>query len=314
MEHHDLDKAPDYYALSYTWGSGYLKKYYIHLDGGSCTIGPNLHGALRAIRRTITAPTLVWADAICINQEDRYERNQQVQMMGQIYQGAETVVVWLGEDAGAATRKGIQAIRFFVDPSRVESEAPWYDHPESSSTGLVDIFSRTWWSRAWTVQEAVLAHKVTLLCGTSETTWTTDMQTLQKIKSRIKMAVISPQWQKEMRDATIAGDLEPDPVTTSPALAKSGFKNIELEPLLELIELQIRERADESGLHLRRNLLDVVYDLRHREAVDPRDQIVAVLGLAEGRDMELGGFRVDYSHTIEQVHEEMMKAIQRLRH
>jgi hypothetical protein len=39
----------------------------------------------------------IWADAICINQEDDAERSKQVVMMGEIYSQAKTVIVWLGE-------------------------------------------------------------------------------------------------------------------------------------------------------------------------------------------------------------------------
>lgn len=43
-------------------------------------------------------PTLLWIDAICINQQDILERNQQVNLMATIYQRATIVRVWLGND------------------------------------------------------------------------------------------------------------------------------------------------------------------------------------------------------------------------
>lgn len=43
-----------------------------------------------------------WADAICINQQDIYERNSQVLLMRHIYEGAEQVLIWLGKDPGDA--------------------------------------------------------------------------------------------------------------------------------------------------------------------------------------------------------------------
>lgn len=58
-------------------------------------ITPNLRDALRKWSGT---PTLWWIDAICINQQDILERNQQVDLMATIYQKATTVRVWLGED------------------------------------------------------------------------------------------------------------------------------------------------------------------------------------------------------------------------
>jgi hypothetical protein len=39
---------------------------------------------------------LIWADGLCIQQSDTAERNQQVDRMGDIYERATRVVVWLG--------------------------------------------------------------------------------------------------------------------------------------------------------------------------------------------------------------------------
>jgi len=39
----------------------------------------------------------LWADVICINQEDDAERSKQIVMMGGIYSQAKAVIVWLGE-------------------------------------------------------------------------------------------------------------------------------------------------------------------------------------------------------------------------
>jgi hypothetical protein len=38
-------------------------------------------------------------DALCINQEDNVEKGEQVQLMKAIYQGAKSVVAWLGPAA-----------------------------------------------------------------------------------------------------------------------------------------------------------------------------------------------------------------------
>ena len=58
----------------------------------------NLDLALRRMRRLDVA-VLLWVDQICINQDDLQEKNQQVAMMGTIYQRAWTTLAWLGEDA-----------------------------------------------------------------------------------------------------------------------------------------------------------------------------------------------------------------------
>jgi hypothetical protein len=64
-------------------------------------VTPNLYFALRRIRQSLPSwgcyPYL-WIDAICINQEDLQERTNQVKMMGDIFENAFQVLVWLGEE------------------------------------------------------------------------------------------------------------------------------------------------------------------------------------------------------------------------
>jgi hypothetical protein len=71
------------------------------------SITPNLHEALRRLRCTTTTQ-LLWADAICINQDDIDERNIQVNMMSEIYTKAASVAIWLG--VGNPQDKDVMAI------------------------------------------------------------------------------------------------------------------------------------------------------------------------------------------------------------
>ncbi|KAH9206931.1 heterokaryon incompatibility, partial [Leptodontidium sp. 2 PMI_412] len=57
---------------------------------------PNLAEALKEIRKKKRREVL-WVDAMCINQEDLKEKNQQLPLMRDIYLGAQMTVIWLGE-------------------------------------------------------------------------------------------------------------------------------------------------------------------------------------------------------------------------
>jgi hypothetical protein len=83
-----------YKALSYMWGSEAVKQK-IFLDGAELYIGQNLWDALHYLR-SLGNQMPFWIDAICINQLDVPERNQQLAMMKWIYFRADTVVIWLG--------------------------------------------------------------------------------------------------------------------------------------------------------------------------------------------------------------------------
>lgn len=85
-----------YTALSYAWTDPPGTTTII-VDSVETQITLNLEAALRHIRHPSCAATL-WIDALCINQEDIAEKNHQVDMMREIYSGAELVIAWLGSN------------------------------------------------------------------------------------------------------------------------------------------------------------------------------------------------------------------------
>ncbi|XHG04947.1 hypothetical protein AWENTII_008201 [Aspergillus wentii] len=97
MVQDDLSQKPDYDAISYAWGNTTRK---ITISVNDCRLGVtmNLWSALFRLRRKEERRRL-WVDAICINQENIQERNQQVRIMRDIYQSAKHVIIWLGEHA-----------------------------------------------------------------------------------------------------------------------------------------------------------------------------------------------------------------------
>ena len=84
----------DYEAISYVWGSS-QDRVDINCDGEMISATRNCDEVLRSLRGARTS-RLLWIDAICINQNNMAERNQQVKIMGLIYRCAVRVLVWLG--------------------------------------------------------------------------------------------------------------------------------------------------------------------------------------------------------------------------
>lgn len=91
LRHQKLSDS--YTCLSYTWGTEKEIKNII-LNNCLFPARPSLRSFLTAARRYgFNGP--FWIDAVCINQSDNIEKNAQVKMMGQIYQQAKEVIVWL---------------------------------------------------------------------------------------------------------------------------------------------------------------------------------------------------------------------------
>ena len=163
-----LTEKPQYDALSYVWGENHAETPVI-ADGTPVRVTENLDAAMRYLRRFDQA-VFVWIDALCIDQGNTPERNHQVAMMGDIYRGAQEVVAWLGE-LDAETDKVLSLIEIF-DGDLMLHWDPALPHAiaeemvsASQFAGLCRLLSRPWWTRVWTVQEAILPERLIFVCG-----------------------------------------------------------------------------------------------------------------------------------------------------
>jgi Heterokaryon incompatibility protein (HET) len=86
----------DYEALSYCWGDPSDSET-ITLQDRPFPIRSNLFRALCRLRQAVKEPRTLWVDAVCINQTDIAEREQQVKLMGEIYSRTSNCIIWLGE-------------------------------------------------------------------------------------------------------------------------------------------------------------------------------------------------------------------------
>ena len=90
MRRVSLDDENIFEALSYTWGDA-SQHSALYCNGKILSITANLEKALRYLRYQ-TEPRTLWVDAVCINQADIEELNQQVALMRDVYTNASRVV------------------------------------------------------------------------------------------------------------------------------------------------------------------------------------------------------------------------------
>jgi hypothetical protein len=89
-----LTIQPKFTALSYVWGDTSIKEDII-VNEVIFPVTINLAMALRQIASTYGSVVL-WVDAVCINQDDIDDRNNQVRQMGAIYSQTDSGISWLG--------------------------------------------------------------------------------------------------------------------------------------------------------------------------------------------------------------------------
>ena len=187
-----------YRAISYAWGPPVFSKA-IQLDGRLFRITETLYSALRGLRNPPSdGTTQLWADAICINQDDNDEKSSQVAMMAEIFRGASCVDVWLGDATPSNTlafwtmrcvaadypyrNRKINRENFVAhfERWRQEHEHEIHDLLDTRTIGRdvhdleLECFSafaalslKPWFHRLWVVQEVALAFRARLLCGPS---------------------------------------------------------------------------------------------------------------------------------------------------
>jgi hypothetical protein len=172
--HVSLDTAPTFYALSYSWIDESLfpsaeasPQNYIQIDGHSVAIGSNLSAALNTWHSPDFSHIPLWVDALCINQSDILERNEQVLRMYSIYSKAAVVAVWLGPDSDNSA-----LALDFMDTFLQEARDPeWVRRTIREQTCSLEwkavdrLLRRSWWKRAWIIQEVVAATEVIFICG-----------------------------------------------------------------------------------------------------------------------------------------------------
>jgi hypothetical protein len=171
IRHASLDEDPSFLALSYVWG-GEGDTTTILVDERPFRVTRNLSEALTGLIRR--KATVIWVDAICINQQDNNEKGIQVQMMRSIYQRATKVIFWLGQQE-QHDKAAIRLMSIFVEKHKVFSDLeplrgmplvqiglPSYD---PGWIGWASLLSRPWFGRIWIVQEFLNATQSEFMTG-----------------------------------------------------------------------------------------------------------------------------------------------------
>lgn len=134
-----------YEALSYVWGSEH-KPQSIIIDNQCFKVTQNLYAALLHLQDH-DIPRIIWVDAICIDQSNETEKEQQIPLIAEIYAKASRVIVWLGEAKDDSDR-ALEAIRVAgknsIDPSKIS---------QLQSQAIAALLQRPWFRRIWVSEQ-----------------------------------------------------------------------------------------------------------------------------------------------------------------
>ena len=162
-----VDLGSERTACSYVWGDSEPSQVIL------------INGRLFRVRqREDNFLEPLWVDALCLDQSNISERNDQVQQMGSIYRGARTVVSWLGQGNASATQfmQFARSISEEITEKRadrlgttdsINSKVLFYLSVHRHRWEVAEFFQSVtafchleYFTRTWIVQEVLLAPTV----------------------------------------------------------------------------------------------------------------------------------------------------------
>ncbi|KAG6353547.1 hypothetical protein INS49_005509 [Diaporthe citri] len=169
-------------AISYAWGSG-NKDQIITVNGNRLEITTSLRDSLLQARDAHSTVAL-WADGICINQDNDEEKNGQVALMGRIYETSRCTLICLGPGLGTEDRQHASDVGLIAEVETLIREVfedpkfswDWnsFPYPPADHALVSDyrwdswerLVRQPWFHRGWVVQEAALGpDALTLWAG-----------------------------------------------------------------------------------------------------------------------------------------------------
>jgi hypothetical protein len=147
LQHSDKSSHP-YEALSYVWGSEDKPKS-ITVNDQNLHITQNLYTVLLRLQDHLCS-RVIWIDAICIDQANKKEKEDQIPLIVEIYAKARRVVVWLGEAEDEGDR-ALEEIRLIGEgiPIHLSNAKPFRQ-------GISKLLQRPWFRRIWVRQVPLL--------------------------------------------------------------------------------------------------------------------------------------------------------------
>ncbi|KAI1612012.1 heterokaryon incompatibility protein-domain-containing protein [Exophiala viscosa] len=311
LEQFDLQSAPCYRALSYYWESAVLARQ-IFLEGSHHF----LHDSLwQFLDQMVSHGDLgyYWTDALCIDQFNVHERNHQVGYMGEIYEQADEVIIWLGREKRTEAAMwllsriaryevetlrnevdhGVQGfIKFLYDDEVIKYMLPYLRHSDDQSNcrdslveypprvletrlleATTDLLMLPYWQRLWVVQEVALARAATPVCGA----FSISIEYFEKhLRNNMASSMLSHPLSARQRTSARTG-----PVTAT---------------LLRLIFLR--------QIGGRKPLWKLLDEFCMGQCTEPRDKVYSLLGLVQGDNNTYhirNSIRVDYGKPVQDI-------------
>jgi hypothetical protein len=222
----------------------------------------------------------VWADALCINQQNMVEKSNQIKLMTSIYAEAKFVAVWLGpeEDNSRSALTFLDDLRNrTISGKRSRSWIMSRDN-EKKLAAVARLFSRSYWKRLWVVQEVFNAADIFVYCESIKIPWS------------------------ELNEASSA--LYGYQSDLSDQFAKNSSRH-RVQSLFNEGPRSFQDRKEFQGRD--QVLLDVLRRCRRKISEKPQDKVFGLLGVLPETTRK--DFRVDYNLSVKEVFTDVVDSL-----
>ncbi|OCK79272.1 HET-domain-containing protein [Lepidopterella palustris CBS 459.81] len=270
-----LQEAPQYEALSYTWDSQ-TPQFPLQVNGCQLLVTRNVFNFL-SWQSSLFRSRLFWIDSVCINQKDESEKSAQLRLMTDIYRGASRVLVWLSPPTSLTEARQLRQAIHSKSYLGYSNSIVRGEDLAISLSALRKMFKHPWFKRGWIIQEVAVAKKVHVLFNGTTISWDTLVHASTALRSDLRTlfqdhGVWSLSRKTHKRDGVTSFDFN------------QHFHEVEV---IESIRSAIQNQQLPS-------LIKLVWHTSSFKCSDPRDKIFSLYGLA----FDAGGlsYRPDYTN------------------
>ncbi|PQE16184.1 heterokaryon incompatibility het-6 protein [Rutstroemia sp. NJR-2017a BVV2] len=250
LSEHSLQRVDgEFIAISYCWGRETPTKPLPISSSAYLKVTKTVDSLLKHVAG-VASGLPVWVDAICINQDDIKEKNNQVSMMRDIYAAAKCVLVWLGNEDLTRTDE-LVLFQYLATAGGEEGKKL-----------MGQVLQSPWFERSWVIQEVCFARKAFFLCGS--------------------VGISLPYLEKVLDTAQKNYSSLPDSYSIP-----SDWGPMFLPVFKQFRRLRgLRDRIQENNGQPHLPLTDILLDFKSSKATDPRDKVFAFLGLADHHNLK----------------------------
>lgn len=254
----------DFDAVSYQWGNS-EGQHRINLNNKLFTLTSGQNRMIRNLRNNKNVRRL-WIDALCINQNDILERNNQVQLMRLIYSTAHNVCIWLDYKIDKTSSWFLKFLTFSsgCEAEQILKEKDFFWDP------ICTILRLPYFDRLWIQQEISNAKSITVQCGE-------DLLPTACIRN------FGYAWLRFFLEHT---------TTTVDIIRQDSLFQV---PLPQRLIRVLNRQGNSLDTHSNLNLLGVLHFSRELKVTDERDMVYGIMFLAP--DWQEGDLVVDYTIT-----------------